>query len=232
MKVVRLDIDPEEHFQFRQPDSRLSPTPPRGCARCATGWPRTTASAGRARMWRRQQAWFVERLTRKQPQMGFLNAIRAALPEDGIVIEDVTQVGFIGRLAFPVAAPRRYISPGYQDNLGWSYGTALGAQAALPDRAVVAMCGDGGFMYQAGELATAMRHKLPVVAIVFDDGAFGNVKRIQAERFGNRLIAWDLANPDFFRFAKSFGAGGYRAHTAAELETCTRRGAGRARSRR
>jgi acetolactate synthase-1/2/3 large subunit len=154
--------------------------------------------------------------------MGFLRALRAALPEDGVVVEDVTQVGFIGRLAFPVAAPRRYISPGYQDNLGWAYGAALGVQAALPDRAVVAICGDGGFMYQAQELATAMHHALPVVAVVFDDGAFGNVRRIQAERFGNRLIACDLTNPDFYDFALSFGANAFRASDEQSLELALR----------
>src|SRR6185312_8306974 len=106
----------------------------------------------------RAQAWFAERIARQEPQMGFLRAIRAALPEDGVVVEDVTQVGFMGRLAFDVAAPRRYISPGYQDNLGWGFGTALGVQAALPGRAVVALCGDGGFMYQAQELASAAHH--------------------------------------------------------------------------
>lgn len=150
--------------------------------------------------------------------MGFLRAIRAALPADGIVVEDVTQVGFMGRLAFDVDAPRRYISPGYQDNLGWGYGTALGVQAANPGRAVVAISGDGGFMYQAQELATAMHHSLPLVAIVFDDGGFGNVRRIQAEHFGNRLIAADLTNPDFVRFAESFGMAAFRARTADELE--------------
>ena len=154
--------------------------------------------------------------------MAFLRAIRAALPEDGVFVEDVTQVGFMGRLAFPVAAPRLYLSPGYQDNLGWGYGTALGVQAALPDRAVVAICGDGGFMYQAQELATAVRHKLPLVAIVFDDGAFGNVRRIQAQQYGNRLIACELANPDFVRFAESFGVAAWRAHDAAGLERALR----------
>ena len=154
--------------------------------------------------------------------MGFLRALRAALPEDGVVVEDVTQVGFCGRLAFPVTAPRRYISAGYQDNLGWGYGTALGVQAALPSRAVVAICGDGGFMYQAQELATAMRHALPVVAVVFDDGAFGNVRRIQAQHFGNRLIACDLANPDFHAFARSFGANAFCASDAAGLQTALR----------
>jgi acetolactate synthase-1/2/3 large subunit len=217
MKIVRLDIDPEEHFRFRRPDCAIIADAAEGlralrarlAGRSGKRAPRPDVAAA--------QGWFTERLKTKQPQMDFLRAIRAALPEDGIIMEDVTQVSFIGRLAFPVAAPRRYISPGYQDNLGWSYGAALGAQAALPDRAVVALCGDGGFMYQAAELATAVRHKLPVVAIVFDDGAFGNVKRIQAEHYGNRLIAWDLANPDFVRFAESFGAGAYRAETPAEL---------------
>jgi acetolactate synthase-1/2/3 large subunit len=86
----------------------------------------------------------------------------------------------------------------------------------------VAICGDGGFMYQGQELATAMRHHLPVVAIVFDDGGFGNVRRLQAEQFGNRLIACDLANPDFVAFAQSFGMAACRATEAAGLERALR----------
>ena len=73
---------------------------------------------------------------------------------------------------------------------------------------VVSITGDGGFLYTANEMATAMRHRIPLVAIVFADGAFGNVRRIQQEQFGNRLIACDLANPDFVKFAESFGAAG------------------------
>ena len=153
---------------------------------------------------------FAERLTRQEPPMSFLRAIRAALPEDGIYVEDVTQVGFASRLAWPVDKPRDFLSPGYQDTLGWGYGTALGAQAAAPGRKVVLVTGDGGFMFQATELATAMHHKLPVVAVVFDDGAFGNVRRIQAQQYGNRLIASDLTNPDFVRFAESFGMAAFR----------------------
>jgi acetolactate synthase-1/2/3 large subunit len=83
----------------------------------------------------------------------------------------------------------------------------LGAKAACPDRVVLSIAGDGGFAYQAMELATAKRHDLAVVVVVFDDGAFGN-----------RLIAWDLANPNFCRFAESFGIAAYRASTAEELE--------------
>ena len=216
MKIIRLDIDAEEHFRFRRPDVAIHADATDGARALLAALP-TTPRAPRAEI-AGHQAWFAERVAKQEPQMGFLRALRAALPDDGIVVEDVTQVGFMGRLAFEVGAPRRYISPGYQDNLGWAYGTALGVQAALPDRAVVAICGDGGFMYQAQELATAMHHRLPLVVVVFDDGAFGNVKRIQAERFGNRQIAADLTNPDFVAFAKSFGMNTWRADTPEALE--------------
>ena len=113
--------------------------------------------------------------------------------------------------------PRSFFS-GYQDNLGYGYGTALGAKAACPGRAVLSIAGDGGFAYQAMELATAALHHLAVVVVVFDDGAFGNVRRIQREAYGDRQIASGLRNPDFVRFAESFGVAAFRAHTAAELE--------------
>ena len=98
--------------------------------------------------------------------------------------------------------PRTYISPGYQDNLGYGFATALGAQDARRDVPVLSITGDGGFLFTANEMATAMRHRIPLVTIVFNDGAFGNVRRIQEERYGNRLIASDLANPDFVAFRR------------------------------
>ena len=92
-----------------------------------------------------------------------------------------------------------------------------GAQHARPDVPVLSVNGDGGFMYTSNELATAMRHRIPLTAIVFTDGAFGNVRRIQEEQFGNRLIACDLANPNFVKYAESFGATGRRARNPLEL---------------
>jgi len=221
LQIVRIDADPEEPGRLRAPACALIGDAAPVLRALLDGLPARTRPSRAAEL-APIRAWFAERLSRLEPQMGFLRAIRAALPEDGIYVEDVTQVGFASRLAFPVTHPRSYLSPGYQDTLGWGYGTALGAQAALPGRQVVAVCGDGGFMYQAAELATAMRHRLPVVAVVFDDGAFGNVRRIQQERFGNRLIASDLANPDFVRFAESFGMRAWRAASPEALETALR----------
>ncbi|HUN42856.1 MAG TPA: thiamine pyrophosphate-dependent enzyme [Acetobacteraceae bacterium] len=216
LPIVRLDIDPEEINRFRRPACALlgdTATILRGLLPLLPSHTRDRSAELAA-----VRGAFDQRLTKLEPQMGFLRAIRAALPNDGIYVEEVTQIGFASRLALPVHAPRTFLSPGYQDTLGWGYGTALGAQAAAPGRKVVLATGDGGFMYQAAELATAMRHRLPVVAVVFDDGAFGNVRRIQQERYGNRLIACDLTNPDFVKFAESFGMAAFRADTPASLE--------------
>jgi acetolactate synthase-1/2/3 large subunit len=163
-----------------------------------------------------------KRLAKLAPQLAYLSAIRAALPEDGIFVDEVTQLGFVSRLAFPVYRPRTFLSPGYQDNLGYGFATALGAQDARRDVPVVAITGDGGFMFTATEMATAVRHRIPLITVLFNDSHFGNVRRIQEERFG-RPIASDLANPDFVKFAESFDAMAMRAASPAELgEALTR----------
>src|SRR4029079_6969691 len=136
-----------------------------------------------------RQATMARKLAKLAPQAEFLDAIRGELPEDGIFVDEVPQIGFAARLVFSVYKPRTFLSPGYQDNLGWGFATALGAQHARPDVPVLSISGDGGFMYTANELATAVRHRIPLTAIVFTDGHFGNVRRIQEEQFGNRLIA-------------------------------------------
>ena len=109
---------------------------------------------------------------------------------------------------FPTYGPRQYISSGYQGTLGHAFPSALGVKVARPDRAVVALAGDGGFMYNVQELSTAVQHGIAIVALVFNDGAYGNVKRMQREFYGNRVIASDLVNPDFVRLADSFGVFG------------------------
>jgi acetolactate synthase-1/2/3 large subunit len=151
------------------------------------------------------------------PQCEFLKAIRAELPDDGIYVEDLTQVGYVGRMAFPVYQPRTYIHSGYQGTLGFGFATALGAKVGRPDRPVVSVSGDGGFMYNVQELSTAVKHGIDIVAIVFADGAFGNVRRMQKEDYGNKLIGVDLLNPQFPKMAESFGAAGVRTTTPEGL---------------
>ncbi len=220
IKIIRIDADPEAANRFAVPAVSLvgdaadySQALAEALARTGT---RATACAFDLAA---QRAWLAERISKLEPQRSYIEAIRRALPKDGIFVDEVTQIGFASRLILPVYAPRTFISPGYQDNLGWGYGTALGVKVANPQKPVVAIAGDGGFMYQIGELATAAQHGIGLVVVVFDNQMFGNVKRIQQERYGNRIIAADLKSPDFVKVAEAFGVAAWPVSTAAELET-------------
>jgi acetolactate synthase-1/2/3 large subunit len=109
-----------------------------------------------------------------------------------------------------VRNPSTYVLPTYVGALGSGFATALGVQVAHPDRAVLSISGDGGFLFTAAELATAVQNRLGVAAVVFNDNSFGNVKRSQ-RKFLAEPIATELHNPCFVRFAESFGAVGVRA---------------------
>ncbi|HET9903517.1 MAG TPA: thiamine pyrophosphate-dependent enzyme [Xanthobacteraceae bacterium] len=228
LAIIRVDSDPEEVERFRPPAVALLGEAAPILRRLIDVLPAHNAArpSRREEMLDRQAKW-RRRLAKLAPQIAFLEAIRAELPEDGIYVDEVTQIGFAARLAFPVYKPRTFLSPGYQDNLGWGFATALGAQHARADVPVLSINGDGGFLYTANELATAVHHRIPLVAVVFADGAFGNVRRIQEETYGNRLIACTLTNPDFVRFAESFGAAAERARTPEDLRGALRRGFGR-----
>jgi acetolactate synthase-1/2/3 large subunit len=122
-----------------------------------------------------------------------------------------------------VAKPRGYLSAAYAGTLGWGVPGGIGAQIARPDVRVVTVQGDGGFLYASNELATAVKYNVPLVTLVYNDNAYGNVQRIQEERFGhNRRIASDLTNPDIVKFTESFGAMGLRAETPEALRAALR----------
>jgi acetolactate synthase-1/2/3 large subunit len=126
-------------------------------------------------------------------------------------------MGFAARLGFPVYAPRQYVTCGYQDNLGFGFNTALGVKVAHPDKAVVSINGDGGFLFGMQELATAVKHDIRLVTLVFNNRSFGNVRRDQVERYESRLLGAELHNPDFVKLAESFGALGLRVDTPQAL---------------
>ena len=166
----------------------------------------------------RVRAWERDILDEIQPQTGWVRALRAGLPDDGILVNEFTQVGYVAQAAFPVYAPRTYIGPGYQGSLGYGFPTALGAKVARPDRAVLSITGDGGFGWALPELSTARKYSIGLVTVVFNDQAFGNVRRSQVEQFAGRVLGSDLQNPDFVALAESFGVRGARATTPAELQ--------------
>jgi acetolactate synthase I/II/III large subunit len=152
------------------------------------------------------------------PDLDFLNAIRNALPPDGIFVEEMCQAGFASYFGFPVQAPRQFITCGHQGTLGFGFPTALGVKSAFSERPVVSVSGDGGFAFGLAELATAVQYNLGVVTVVFNNNAYGNVLLDQQRLFEGREIASRLHSPDFAALAQSFGAAGHTVATPQELE--------------
>ena len=214
--TIRIDVDPEEIGRNGAPTIGIV-----GDARACLAALGEALPAGRrpsrAPMVAAVKDYLAEQLCQVQPQAAYAAAIRSALPEDGILVGDMTQVGYFARSGFPVYAPRTHLTPGYQGTLGCGLPIAMGAQVGNPDKKVVVVSGDGGFLFNVQELATMKQHQIGVVAIVFDDGAYGNVKRSQQQQFGGRVIASELVNPDFVRLAEVFGVGGLRATSPEEL---------------
>lgn len=144
------------------------------------------------------------------------------MPDDGILVSGMTQLGYYSRARYPVYEPQSFLTSSYFGNLGYAFPTALGAKVAQPEKAVVAVSGDGGFLFNSQELATAVQHGINAVVIVFNDNAFGNVLRDQINRFDGRTIGAELHNPDFVRLAEAYGAKGFRATGPEELEATLR----------
>ena len=218
LKVVRIDIDPVEMARPGAPEVGLL-----GDARVTLKAliealrSRARPSPGRGEAVTAAKLAVARDIQKVQPQLAYLEAIREALPRDGIFCDEITQCGFASWYGFPVYRPRSHINCGYQGTLGYGFATALGVKVAHPDKAVVAIAGDGGFMFNVQELATAVQHKIGLVTVIFNSNSFSNVKRQQQEWFGNRTIASDLVNPDFVKLAQSFGAAGWRVNSPQEL---------------
>ena len=111
---------------------------------------------------------------------------------------------------FPVLAPRTFLYPVGSATLGYGVPAAIGAKIARPERPVICVVGDGGFMYSVNELATAVKYRLPIVFLVMNDDRFGAIKWLQETLFEGRWGEADLTNPDFPGLARAFGARGER----------------------
>ena len=216
LKVVRVDIDPTEMVRLKS-DVGLVTDSAAGVRALIDELKDLPARSSREAEFAKLKTDAAQALTSVQPQEGYLRVIRDVLPRDGFFVEEVSQVGFTARMCFPVYAARNYVTCGYQDNLGFGFNTALGVKVANPDKAVVSVSGDGGFLFGVQELATAKQFGIAVVAIVFNNSAYGNVRRDQQTVYGNRLLGADLENPDFVALAKSFGVMAMKADSPEDL---------------
>jgi acetolactate synthase I/II/III large subunit len=163
------------------------------------------------------RAWASEQASVAEPQMSYIRALRAAIPDDGVLVNELTQIGYLARSMYPVYQPGTFVNPGYQGTLGYGFPTALGVAAGNPGRAVVSINGDGGFGWAMQELATMRKYELNVAVVVFADGQFGNVRRFQEDQFGATYEV-DLRNPAFDRLAAAFDVPFGRASSPDALE--------------
>jgi acetolactate synthase-1/2/3 large subunit len=152
-----------------------------------------------------------------QPQAGFALAIRAEVPDDGVIVGEFTQVGYWAFVGLPVYEPNTFLTPGYQGTLGYGFTTAMGAKVGKPNVPVVSINGDGGFGFSLSELSTLVQHDIRLITIVFNDNAYGNVLRLQRDAYGGRVLASELVNPDYQLLAKAFGVTGRYAETPDQL---------------
>ena len=164
-----------------------------------------------------------ETLATLDPLGAYAGAIRAELPDDGILISEMTQVGYYSGEGFPVYQPRTFITAGYQGTLGFGFPTSLGVKVGNPDKSVVSIAGDGGFMFGVQELATMAQFGINSVVIVFNDSAYGNVRRSQDTAFSGHILGSDLRNPDFLKLADSFGIEAHKADGPDALRTTLRK---------
>jgi acetolactate synthase-1/2/3 large subunit len=228
LKIINIDIDPAQM-------PRIKPAVPvvGDAAAAAKALTEALRSAGGRRASREDEfaaikARTQEEIQRIQPHIRYLDAIRQVLPRDGFFVEEICQAGFTSYFGFPVYRPRTFVTCGHQGTLGFGFPTALGVKAGNPDKAVVSISGDGGFLFGLQDLATAVQYGIHLVAIVFNNGAFGNVLRDQQRLFEGRLIGSELRNPDFVKLADSFGMAGHRVSTPEQLRRALDRALGAA----
>ncbi len=220
IRIARIDIDPAEMRRLAVDLGIVADAADAAGALTAAVAGRD--DPGRAAAIAKAKAEVAAEIQSLQPQMSFLEAIRDVLPEDGIFCDEMTQVGYVSAFGMPFHQPRTAIGTGFSGNLGAGFPTALGVKVAHPDRAVVAVTGDGGFLFGGSDLATAVRFGINLVTVLFNNESYGNVLRDQRRLYDGRHSGAELTNPDFQTYAKAFGVRSWRVGDADGLRGALR----------
>lgn len=215
LKVARIDIDPAEHRRLPV-DVAILADAADGARALAASVAKNDDAGRRAAVALAKKAALAS-IAKAQPHYSFVEVLRDLLPDDGIVVDEVTQLGYFIWYGYPVHQPRGLISSGFSGTLGYGFPTALGVKVANPDRAVVSVTGDGGFLYGGSDLATAVQFGINLVTVVVNNNSYGNVLRDQQRLYEGRHSGAVLKNPDFQAYARSFGVPAWRVENADGL---------------
>jgi acetolactate synthase-1/2/3 large subunit len=145
------------------------------------------------------------RIRKERVELRYLETLRGVLPRESILVTDSTVLGYWAEYFYPSYMPGGVITPRGSSIIGFGFPAAAGARLACPDLPVVALVGDGGFLYGAQELATCARHGIGLPVILVNDEAFGVIGYLQRSLFG-RGHEYRLKNPDFRALARAYGA--------------------------
>ena len=220
--LIHLDLDPEEIGRLFPAEIGLAGDARDGLAgllaalgrgAASTEWDWSALARQRDARWRR---W-------TEVDARLIRILREALPPDGIVVNDQTGLNYWMEWHYPVLASRTFLYPIGSATLGYAVPAAIGAKVARPDRPVIAVVGDGGFLFSVNELATAVKYALPVVFLVLNDNRYGAIKYLQEAMFAGRWSEADLANPDFPALARAFGAEGQLVKQVDDLPRALQR---------
>ena len=173
----------------------------------ARGWPREELDAWRLRADQSTRAGTEPRVRGLRPSgmADFFSVLRRAMPPRSCLVLDSGLHQMLARRHFSVLCPRGLILPTDLQSMGYALPAAIGAKLARPDRPVVALIGDGGFAMSAMELLTAVRERVPLTVIVFNDGYYGLIRKQQIGAYGHSH-GTTLSNPDIRGVAESVGA--------------------------
>ncbi len=216
LKMARIDIDPAEHRRLTV-DVPIVADAKDGAKALCDAVAKNAGTDRRAAIAAAKESALAQ-ISKAQPQYGLVQAIREAVGEDGLIVDEVTQVAYIAWYGLPVYKPRTMITSGFNGTLGYGFPTALGVKVAHPDKPVVSICGDGGFLFGGSDLATAMQFGINLVTVVVNNASYGNVLRDQKRMFDGRHAGSVLTNPDFVAYGKAFGVGTWRVEDAAGLK--------------
>lgn len=155
-------------------------------------------------------------------EMQYLEVIRGALPGESTLVIDNTQLGYWAEYFYPSYCQGGLVAAKGSATIGFAFAAAMGVKTACPERSVLALIGDGGFLYGAQELATCMRHKIGFPVIVVNDNAYGVIAYLQRGAYEN-VYESDLTNPDFVALARAYGAKGTRVESPSALNAALKR---------
>jgi acetolactate synthase-1/2/3 large subunit len=218
-QLIHVDWDERwigKNFPTTVPLVGEVPTITKELRRQLEGEPYAGQRQKRVAEWRQQTDAETAQVRKDLLEVRYLDTIREILPRDSMLVGDNTQLAYWAEYFYPSYQPNGLIAAKGSGLLGFSFPGAIGAKVAQPNKPVVGIIGDGGFLYTSQELATCVRHKIGFPLIVVNDNAYGVIGYLQRTAFKEEYEA-QLTNPDFVKFANSFGVAATRVNSPEGL---------------